>query len=61
MGRGMGRGTGMGSGMMSQMPPAYDPVNEEQELQMLKGEAQLMSQQLTDIQHRINELERKHK
>jgi hypothetical protein len=60
-GRGMGRGTGIGGRMMSSAPQSAAPFNEDQELQMLKGEAQLMSQQLTDIQHRIDEIERKRK
>jgi predicted Fe-Mo cluster-binding NifX family protein len=61
MGYGRGRGTGMGGGMLSSTPQATSPFNEEQELQMLKAEAQLMSQQLMDIQHRIDEIERKRK
>jgi predicted Fe-Mo cluster-binding NifX family protein len=58
MGFGGGRGTGMGRGMMSAMPQTA-PSNEAEELQMLKGEAHLMSQQLADIHHRISELEGK--
>jgi predicted Fe-Mo cluster-binding NifX family protein len=58
MGCGGGRGTGMGRGMMSAMPQSA-PSNEAEELQMLKGEAHLMSQQLADIHHRISELEGK--
>ena len=61
MGGGRGCGTGMGGRMMSSAPQSAAPFNEDQELQMLKGEAQLMSQQLTDIQHRIDDIERKRK
>jgi predicted Fe-Mo cluster-binding NifX family protein len=50
--------SGRGSNIVS---PASQPApfNEAQELQMLKAEEQLMSKQLADIQHRINELEGK--
>jgi predicted Fe-Mo cluster-binding NifX family protein len=61
MGCGRGRGTGMGGRMFSLTPQTVSPFNEEQELQMLKAEAQLMSQQLSDIQHRIDEIEKKRK
>jgi predicted Fe-Mo cluster-binding NifX family protein len=61
MGRGRGLGTGMGGRMFSSTPQAASSFNEDQELQMLKAEAQLMSQQLSDIQHRIDEIEKKHK
>jgi predicted Fe-Mo cluster-binding NifX family protein len=52
MGRGMGRGMGMGPGIM---PQAMSP---EQEIEMLKGQAQMMAQQLNEIQRRIEELEK---
>ena len=44
-------------------PPAFAPgfgsgMTEEQELQMLKNQAQMLSQQLEGIQHRITELEK---
>ena len=50
MGRGMGRGMGMGSGIM---PPAMSP---EQEIEMLKSQAQMLDQQLNEIQRRLEEL-----
>jgi len=53
MGKGMGRGMGMGFGMT---PPAQTA---EQELDALKAQSQAMAQQLTEIQRRIEELEKK--
>jgi predicted Fe-Mo cluster-binding NifX family protein len=58
MGRGMGRGMGMGvgPGMMPQTaPPAASP---EQEVEMLKSQAQMLGQQLNEIQRRLEELEK---
>ena len=57
MGRGMGRGMGMGGAMpMAEMPsPA---LNYEQEIDILKSQAQAMSQQLSEIQSRIEELKK---
>jgi predicted Fe-Mo cluster-binding NifX family protein len=58
MGRGMGRGMGMGvgPGMMPQTaPPATSP---EQEIEMLKSQAQMLGQQLNEIQRRLEELEK---
>jgi predicted Fe-Mo cluster-binding NifX family protein len=56
MGRGMGRGMVMGPGIMPQAaPPAMSP---EQEIEMLKSQAQMMAQQLNEIQRRIAELEK---
>jgi len=62
MGRGMGRGMGMGMGrgmgpgiMPQAAPPAMSP---EQEIEMLKSQAQMMAQQLNEIQRRIEELEK---
>ena len=53
---GMGRGMGMGPGIMPQAaPPAMSP---EQEMEMLKSQAQMMAQQLNEIQRRIAELEK---
>ena len=54
MGRGMGRGMGMGPGAMPPGPPqAMSPA---QELESLKNQAQMMAQQLNEIQRRIDEL-----
>ena len=62
MGRGVGRGMGMvrgmrmGPGIMPQAaPPAMSP---EQEIEMLKSQAQMLSQQLNEIQRRLEELEK---
>jgi predicted Fe-Mo cluster-binding NifX family protein len=58
MGRGMGRGMGMGvgPGMMPQTaPPATSP---EQEIEMLKSQAQMLGQQLNEIQRRLEDLEK---
>ena len=52
MGRGMGRGMGVGPGIM---PQAMSP---EQEIEMLKSQAQTLGQQLNEIQHRLEELEK---
>ena len=59
-GRGMGhgKGRGMGFGMISQVNPSFKTQQSpEQELKSLKAESHVMSQQLNDIQRRINELE----
>ena len=56
MGRGMGMGMGMGPGIMPQAaPPAMSP---EQEIEMLKSQAQMLGQQLNEIQRRLEELEK---
>jgi predicted Fe-Mo cluster-binding NifX family protein len=52
MGRGIGRGMGMGPGIMPQA------LNPEQEIEMLKSQAQMLGQQLNEIQHRLEELEK---
>ena len=54
MGRGMGRGMGPG-GMLQAAPPTINP---EQEIEMLKSQAQMLSQQLNEIQRRLEELEK---
>ena len=60
MGRGMGRGmgTGMGTGMGPGMMPQAAPqaTSPEQEIELLKSEAQMLGQQLSEIQRRIEEL-----
>ena len=61
MGRGMGKGMGggMGRGMMSQAGPATLPANLEQDLGELKSQTQILIQQVTDIQRRLDELEKR--
>jgi len=59
MGRGMGRGMGMGFGMTPPVGPVPQPQSPEQELDALKAQSQALAQQLTDIQRRIEELEKK--
>jgi predicted Fe-Mo cluster-binding NifX family protein len=59
MGRGMGRGMSMGFGMTPPMSTAPEPQSTEQELQMLKDQSQALAQQLSDIQRRIEELDKK--
>ncbi len=56
MGRGMGRGMGMGPGIMPQA--ATQAMRPEQEIEMLKSQAQMMTQQLSEIQRRLEELEK---
>jgi predicted Fe-Mo cluster-binding NifX family protein len=62
-GRGMGRGIGMGRGMGIRMTPpvspAPQPQSPQQELEVLKAQSQVLAQQLTEIQRRIEELENK--
>jgi predicted Fe-Mo cluster-binding NifX family protein len=60
MGKGMGKGRGMGMGQgmtASTNPPASQ--SPEQEIQTLKAQSQAISQQLSEIQRRIEELEKK--
>ena len=54
MGRGMGRGMGMGPGIMPQAEP--QATSPEQEIEMLKSQAQMLGQQLSEIQRRLEEL-----
>ena len=56
MGRGMGKGMGMGPGIMPQAAP--QTMSPEQEIEMLKSQAQMMTQQSNEIQRRIEELEK---
>jgi predicted Fe-Mo cluster-binding NifX family protein len=60
MGRGMGRGMGMGMGMRSGIMPQATPaaMSPEQEIEMLKSQAQMLGQQLNEIQRRLDELEK---
>ncbi|MGQ9631281.1 MAG: NifB/NifX family molybdenum-iron cluster-binding protein [bacterium] len=63
-GRGMGRGRGMGgfgARWQTAPPPPQPGVNpqmsKEQEIEMLKGQADMISQQLSQINERIKKLE----
>ena len=56
IGRGMGRGMGMGLGMTPMAGPAPQAMNPEQEIEMLKSQAQTLAQQLGEIQRRLEEL-----
>jgi len=69
-GGGAGAGGGMGGGMMGggfqttpygtgAAPGAPSPMTKDQELQSLKNQAQVISQQLNQINKRIKELEKK--
>ena len=57
MGRGMGMGGGMGAGMMPGVTPPQ-PASPEQEIEALKAQSQMLAQQLSEIQRRIEELGR---
>lgn len=57
-GRGMGRGRGMGMGPGIMPQAAPQAMSPEQEIEMLKSQAQMMAQQLNEIQRRIAELEK---
>jgi predicted Fe-Mo cluster-binding NifX family protein len=58
MDRGVGKGMGRGmyGGIMPQASPSS--MNPEQEIEMLKSETQILGQQLTEIWHRLEELEK---
>ena len=64
MGRGMGRGMGMGRGIGMGMGPGIMPqaatpaMSPGQEIEMLKSQAQMLGQQLNEIQRRLEELEK---
>jgi len=63
VGRGMGRGMGRGTGaeMMPPASPISQPPSPDQELETLRAQAQVMAQQLAEIQRSIEELEKKGK
>jgi predicted Fe-Mo cluster-binding NifX family protein len=61
MGGGMGGGMGMGAGIMPSASAPPQPQSPEQELDMLKNQSQALAQQLSDIQQRIDELQKKGK
>ncbi len=58
MGRGMGMAGGTGAGMMPPSPPAFQPLNQEQELSDLKTQSQVLAQQLSAMEQRIEALEK---
>jgi chaperonin cofactor prefoldin len=49
-------GMGMGPGIMPQEAPTA--MSPEQEIEMLKSQAQTLGQQLNEIQRRLEELEK---
>jgi predicted Fe-Mo cluster-binding NifX family protein len=62
MGRGMGRGMGMGMGrgvMPVGPPPPPQSVSPAEEIEALKAHAEMMAQQVGEIQRRIEELEKR--
>ena len=61
IGRGMGRGKGMGMGMGMGSGPEMMPqeVSPEQAREMLKSQAQALSQQLNEVQRRLKELQKR--
>ncbi len=62
MGGGMGRGMGMrGGGMGAPFTPAPQASGPEQELDELKNQSEMLAQQLSAIQQRIEEMEKKKK
>jgi predicted Fe-Mo cluster-binding NifX family protein len=69
MGRGMGRGMGQGiginegtqAGAMSSVGPMPQSTSPEQELEALKNQSQMLAEQLAEIQHRIDAMEKEKK
>jgi predicted Fe-Mo cluster-binding NifX family protein len=63
MGRGMGRGMGMGMGVGARMTPtsnpAAQPQSRDQEIAELKAQSSMLAQQLSSLQRRIDDLEKK--
>jgi len=59
IGRGMRMGGGMGAGIMPVAGPAPEPASPEQEIEALKAQSQVLAQQLSEIQRRIEELGKK--
>jgi len=55
----MGRGMGRGAGMMPPVGPTPQAPGPEQELDSLKTQSQMLAQQLSEIQRRIEGLEKK--
>jgi predicted Fe-Mo cluster-binding NifX family protein len=58
MGMGRGMGMGMGRGMMSPSGPVPQDTGPAQEMQVLKAQAESLEQQLSQIQRRLEELEK---
>ncbi len=58
MGHGMGKGCG-GRGRAAQAGPAVSQSAAEQDLAELKSRAQILAQELADLQRRIDEMEKK--
>ncbi|MBA7647356.1 hypothetical protein ES703_55128 [subsurface metagenome] len=58
-GKGMGMGGGMGAGIMPVAGPAPQSASPEQEIEALKAQSQMLAQQLSEIQRRIEELGKK--
>jgi len=56
MGRGMGKG--MGAGMMPGAAQAPQPISPEQELETLKAQLEELTQHMSDVQRRIEELQK---
>ena len=52
-------GGGMGAGMMTPVNPLPSPQSPEQELEVLNTQSQMLAQQLSEIQRRIEELGKK--
>jgi len=49
----------MGAGIMPVAGPAPEPASPEQEIEALKAQSQVLAQQLSEIQRRIEELGKK--
>ena len=49
---------GMGAGIVPSVSPTPQPPSPEQELEALKAQSQMLAQQLSEIQRRIEELGR---
>jgi len=58
-GRGRGMGRGRGCGIMPQAGLLSLPLSREQELEALKAQTTTLTQQLTDVQRRVEKLEKK--
>jgi len=58
-GKGMGMGGGMGAGVMPGVGSPSQPASPEQEIEALKAQSQMLAQQLSEIQRRIEELGKK--
>ncbi len=59
MGMGRGMGKGMGGGMMPPLGPVPQPTEPGQEIETLKAQSEMLAQQLSEIQRRIEELGKK--